>query len=364
MTPGPQIMHDQATRKKRARRRGNAMRAAIFQGRGQPLAVESVPDPTPGPGQVVLKVARCGICGSDLHLAEGHTFSFEPGAIPGHEFAGEVVALGPGVESVRTRDRVAVLPFISCGRCAACLGGDPAGCAKNRMMGAQGVQGGYAEYVVVDALWCVRLPATLGFDDGALVEPLAVSLRAAHASGMRAGDRVLVLGAGAIGIAAAYWARQAGAVRVAVSATSTRREAVARAVGADAFLIPEQGTTLAQQAEAALGGPPDVVFDCAGVPGSLDEAVSAVRRRGVVASPGFCWMPDRFTPLMAMIKEVTIRFTNVYELRDFEVAIAALDRGHVEPRAMITEVVDLDGTPDAFEGLKRHNHQCKVHIAP
>lgn len=340
------------------------MRAAVFQGKGRPLAIERVADPTPGAGQVVLRVARCGICGSDLHMAEGHTFIFEEGAVPGHEFAGEVVALGAGVESVRLGDRVAVMPFISCGRCLACQGGDPAGCAKNRMMGSAGVRGGYAEYALADAIWCVRLPGTLGFDDGALVEPLAVSLRAVHASGLRSGDRVLVLGAGAIGVAAAYWARRSGAVRIAVSATSTRREAVARAVGADEFITPAEGMTLAEQAREALGGAPDVVFECAGVPGSLDEAVSAVRRRGVVSSPGFCWTPDRFTPLMAMLKEATIRFTNVYERRDFEVAIGALDRGHVEPRAMITDVVDLDGTPAAFDGLMGRNHQCKVQIAP
>jgi (R,R)-butanediol dehydrogenase/meso-butanediol dehydrogenase/diacetyl reductase len=340
------------------------MRAAVFRTENRQLGVETLPDPTPGEGEVVIKVGRCGICGSDLHMAEGHTYSFDDGAVPGHEVSGEVVALGRGVERLRVGDRVAVLPFLSCGHCRACKEGDPMGCPQQRMMGAFGVTGGYAEYLLTNEIWCVSLPKSLSFEDGALVEPLAVSLRANRVSGIRAGDRVLVLGAGAIGLAAAYWARQSGAHRVAVSATSTRREAMARAIGADAFITPDPERALAEQSAEALGGEADIVFECAGVPGSLDLAVSAVRRRGTVASPGFCWTPDSFTPIWAMLKEATIRFTNVYDTREFEIAVGALDNGHVEPRAMITDVVRLDDTPAAFEGLRGRNNQCKVMIAP
>jgi (R,R)-butanediol dehydrogenase/meso-butanediol dehydrogenase/diacetyl reductase len=340
------------------------MKAAVFRHKSRSLEIARVPDPTPGEGQVVVKVGRCGICGSDLHMAAGHTYSFEEGAIPGHEFAGEIVALGRGATGVAIGDRVAVLPFISCGRCRACLSGEPGGCAKNRIMGSFGVQGGYAEYVLADALWCVRLPASLGLDDGALVEPLAVSLRANRVSGIKGGDRVLVIGAGAIGIAAAYWARRSGAARIAVAATSNRREAIARAVGADAFITPESDRKIAEQSRAALGGEADIVFECAGVTGSLDMAVSAVKRGGMISAPGFCWTPDTFTPVVAMIKEVTLKFTNVYDVREYQIAIGALERGHVEPRAMVTDVVGLDATPAAFAGLMSRNHQCKVLINP
>jgi 2-desacetyl-2-hydroxyethyl bacteriochlorophyllide A dehydrogenase len=340
------------------------MRAAVFRTSNRQLGIETVADPTPAAGQVVVKVGRCGICGSDLHMAEGHTFSFDDGAIPGHEVAGEVVAIGAGVERVKVGDKVAVLPFLTCGRCKACLAGDGMGCAQMRMFGAFGLGGGYAEYAVTNEIWCVKLPNSLSMDDGALVEPLAVSLRAIRASGIKTGDRVLVMGAGAIGLAAAYWARQSGAASVAVAATSTRREAMARGVGADSFLIPDPERTLAEQTAEALGGPADIVFECAGMPGSLDQAVSAVRRYGTIASPGFCWSPDSFTPLWAMLKDVTIRFTNMYNSRDFEIAVGALDKGHVEPRAMITDVVTLDAAPAAFEGLRGRNNQCKVMIKP
>lgn len=340
------------------------MRAAVFRTDTRTLGIETLPDPTPAEGQVVVKVHRCGICGSDLHMAEGHSFSFDDGAVPGHEIAGEVVAIGRGVDRIRVGDRVAVLPFLSCGRCLACLQGDAMGCPEMRMMGAFGLSGGYAEYLLTNEIWCVKLAASLSFEDGALVEPLAVSLRANRVSGIKAGDRVLVMGAGAIGLAAAYWARRSGARLVAVSATSTRREDMARAIGVDAFITPDPERSLAEQTAAALGGLADIVFECAGVPGSLDQAVSAVKRRGTIAAPGFCWTPDSFSPIWAMLKEATIRFTNMYDTSEFETAVGALDNGHVEPRAMVTDVVSLDGAPAAFEELRGRNNHCKVMIKP
>ena len=232
------------------------------------------------------------------------------------------------------------------------------------MFGSRARSGGYAEYVLTNAIWCVKLPQSLCFADGALVEPLAVSLRAARAANIQPGDRVLVMGAGAIGLAAAYWARRSGAGKVAICASSTRRESIAQAMDIDTFITPEQGVSLARQTERALGGPADVVFECAGVPGSLDEAVSAVRHQGMVAAPGFCWTPDSFTPMHAMMKEARLLFTCIYETREFEIAAEALGRGHVEPRAMITDVVTLEAVPEAFDVLRAPNKQCKVLIQP
>lgn len=340
------------------------MRAAVFNATSRTLTVETRADPTPQAGQVVIKVHRCGICGSDLHMAEGHGMSFRDGDIPGHEVSGEVVALGAGATGVALGDRVAVLPFLTCGTCAGCLAGDAMRCGAMRMFGSYGQGGGYAEYLVTNPGWCVRLPRSLSFDDGALVEPLAVALRAARASGISAGDRVLVMGAGAIGLAAAYWARLSGASRIVMSATSSRREEMARAVGVDAFITPQPDRTLAQQVGEALGAAADIVFECAGVPGSLDAAVSAVRHRGMIAAPGFCWTPDSYSAMPAMIKELTIRYTSMYDTDQFRIAIDALDRGHVEPRAMISDVVELADAPAAFELLRGPNRKCKVMIKP
>jgi (R,R)-butanediol dehydrogenase/meso-butanediol dehydrogenase/diacetyl reductase len=135
-------------------------------------------------------------------------------------------------------------------------------------------------------------------------------------------------------------------------------------MGIDAFITPEEGRTLAQQSAEALGGAPDIVFECAGERGTLDQAVAAVKPRGKVISPGFCWTPDTFTPMIAMRKETSILFTCVYDRREFEIAVDALDNGNLEPRAMITDVVNLDAAPAAFEQLRGANDQCKVMIRP
>src|SRR3546814_20800550 len=113
---------------------------------------------------------------------------------------------------------------------------------------------------------------------------------------------------------------------------------MARSMGIDAFITPEEGRTLAEQSADALGSAPDIVFDCAGVPGSLDQAVSAVRRKGTVASPGFCWAPDTFTPIMAMLKAATICYTNVYDTLEFEIDVGALVTGISAPCPIINQV--------------------------
>lgn len=340
------------------------MQALTFQTADQTLALSRLDDPTPGEGEVVVKVIRCGICGSDLHMAQGHLGGYIDRAVPGHEFAGEIVAIGHDVNVLRVGDRVSVLPIRSCGKCASCVAGDPVRCARARMIGSREGRGGYAQYAIADARWCVKLPESLSMADGALIEPLAVSLRAVRAARLMPGDRVLVLGAGPIGAAAVYWARQAGAGRIAVSATSRRREAIAGAMGADSFIVPEEGRTLAEQSAEALGGAADLVIECAGVPGSLQLAVSAIRVGGMVVAPGFCWTPDTFMAVHALSREATIKYTNMYSRREFEIAVDRMAAGHVEPRAMVTRTVGMAQAPAAFAQLMAGSADCKVMIAP
>jgi hypothetical protein len=136
------------------------MRAAIVEGAGRPLVLADVPDPTPGPGELVLRVRAAGLCGTDLHLA-GDPLIVPPGTVLGHEFAGEVAALGAGVEGGRPGERVSALPVIGCTRCAACLAGDTMGCPGVRMLGAGDLPGAFAEYVRVGARETMRLPEAL-----------------------------------------------------------------------------------------------------------------------------------------------------------------------------------------------------------
>jgi (R,R)-butanediol dehydrogenase/meso-butanediol dehydrogenase/diacetyl reductase len=333
------------------------MKAALFQELGKPLAIETVADPTPEAGEVVIRVGRCGICGSDLHLTGNPHHLAPSGKILGHEWAGEVVDIGKNVARIKKGDRVAVLPLSSCGSCASCLAGEPAWCAHRVIDG-----GGYAEFAKTHERQCFALPKSLSLEDGALVEPMAVGLHGVAVSGISPGARVLVIGVGPIGLATTFWAHRMGAGAIAATASSRRRETLATDMGADIFLDPAQDT--AQAAAAALGGPPDIVFECVGAPGLIETAITAVRRRGVVVVLGLCWDPDSFTPGLAVGKEVRIQCAGFYSAREFEHAIDPFDRGDVAPRAMVTDTVSLAQFPAAFEALRERTHQCKVMLNP
>ena len=339
------------------------MRAAVFDAFDQPLRIAERPAPGPGHDEVVIRTRSCGICGSDLHLAAGESgLVVEPGCVFGHEFAGEVVACGAGAQGIAAGDRVVVLPVLGCGSCPACLAGEFARCASAQYMGAGVVPGAYAEYVRAPARNTLRLPDTMSYDDGALIEPLAVGLRGAWRAQMKLADRALVLGTGPIGMATIFWARRMAAARLAASAPSRRREALARRMGADAFLLYD--ADLPAAAADALGGPPDVVFECTGHPGAIARATQCVAVGGTVVVLGFCGRPDDTEPALAVFKDITMQFSVAYDLRTYRQAIATLAAGATEPRAMITQHVDLDALPAAFAALRERSEHCKVMIHP
>jgi (R,R)-butanediol dehydrogenase/meso-butanediol dehydrogenase/diacetyl reductase len=220
--------------------------------------------------------------------------------------------------------------------------------------------GGYGQYALADQLQCVKLPSTVSIADGALVEPLAVGLHGVNAGPMTPGARVLVIGAGPIGLATVFWARRLGAVRVAVTASSNRRQALALELGATAFVDPSDN--LAAGVNEALGGPPDIVFEAVGKPGLLAKAVALVRSRGTVVVLGLCTVADTYYPFQTMVKEVRIHPSMLYDLREFEMAADVLNAGVLTPRSMVTETVTLSGVPIAFEALKHRTTQCKTLI--
>jgi len=333
------------------------MRAAVFKGAGRPLAIEELPEPEPGPGEAVIKVGRCGICGSDVHMTSGHGMDYPNDTVLGHEYAGEVVAVGQAVTRLRVGDRVTAMPAAGCGRCAACLAGYPLGCSQ-----MQGVVGGFGEYMRIAESSAIQLPSTLSLADGALVEPLSVGLRAVRMSALSPGARVRVLGAGAMGLATIFWARLMGAGRIVAASPSARRRALAEQMGADGFETLGEGE--AERIAAALKGPADVVFESAGAVGVLQKAVDLVRPRGMIVSIGFCGAPDPIVPAVATWKEVTLKFSFAYDLGEFTHCADVLDRGHVEPRLMISETVGLAELPEAFEALRAGGQQTKVQVDP
>jgi len=333
------------------------MRAAVMQGLHKPLAVETIADPTPGEGDIVVKVGRCGICGSDLHMTEDPAYGQGAGSILGHEFAGEVVALGRGVEGLRAGDLVSVIPLKSCGHCHACRTGEVQWCET---FGLQG--GGYAEYALTRPNQCVRLPSSASLADGAIIEPLAVALHGVALSGMRIGDKVLVLGAGPIGLAVAFWARRFGAGRVVVQDLAPWQRDRALEMGAHDFVVEPEDPV--GSAGRALGGKADVVFECVGVPGLIAQAVDQVRNDGTVTLLGLCTRPDTFNSFAMLSKQAKLVTSAFFTRQEYEAALDALVRGAVEPRLLVTNTISLAATPDVFERLRNRTQQCKVLIDP
>jgi len=338
------------------------MKGAVFHGVGKPLTIENLPDPKPGAGELVLRVKSCGICGSDLHAASLPP-GLPPGTVMGHEFSGEVVEVGSGTSGWKVGDRVCAFPAIGCGKCGPCLAGDIILCTSLRGTGLGQIPGAYAEYVLVGAPESLRLPAGVSFREGALVEPLAVGLHAVNKARLEPGERVMVIGAGPIGLAVTAWARFFGARAVVVNEKAPGRIALAQKFGATAVAdVGKEDPVTVFQREA--GGPPDVVFECVGVPGLLQQCIGMTRPRGRVVVVGVCMQPDTIFPVMGIVKEVEVRFVVAYHRRDWELTVDMLDRGRIPGRDMITDVVDLAQFPSAFEALKTPTHQCKVILEP
>lgn len=334
------------------------MRAAVLND-DHAFEVVTVDDPVPGRGELVLAVGACGICGSDLKAAA----HFPAGYTMGHEFAGEVVAVGAGVEGWRVGSHACALPLIGCGACEWCRAGYTAHCPAGEMIGTGSRPGAYAEYVAVSAAESFRLPA--GVDDqlGALVEPLAVGLHALDRAGLRHGDDVLVIGGGPVGLAVALWARHLGAREIVVSDPVAARRVHAERLGATVTVDPGAEDP-ADAFARAVGRRPDLVVEAVGRQGMLQAAIDAAAVHGRVLVAGVCTAPDPVVPLTAVMKELRMDFAVYYRRADYAYTLAMLDVGRIDPVPMVTEVVDLDRFPAAFEALKAPVEQVKVLVSP
>jgi (R,R)-butanediol dehydrogenase/meso-butanediol dehydrogenase/diacetyl reductase len=327
------------------------MRAAIFHRSGRPLSIEQVPDPTPAPMQVVIKVGRCGICGTDLSMTGGGSMHYEYGSALGHEFAGEVVDLGHSVDSLRIGDRVSVMPVSGCGACPACSVGDLFLCSAMRPM-----MGGFGEYTLANQSSCMTLPAGHSLEDGAIVEPLAVGLHSARLAGIHAGTRVLIMGSGPIALATAFWARRFGATSITLMARSGRHRAIAEQMGITDIVSFEPAVNPSANW--------DCVLECTGAVGMLGRAIDHVRPRGTVLVSGLCLESDVILPAAAVLKEAVIRTALGYTLDEFKASLDVLTGGEVAPRSMVTETIPLTELPARFETLRTNRSACKVLVDP
>ena len=344
---------------------GEEMKAAVFKEAGKPLSIENVDDPTPGDNQVVIAVKRCGICGTDLHGTESHETALPSGTIPGHEFVGEVVASGKSVNKQwKTGKKVTGLPFYSCGNCAVCQLGRPWQCQKNEVIGMQH-PGGFADYVCLDAHNSIILPDSVDWIEGALIEPMAVGLHSVKMASSLQGKNILVIGAGPVGLSVTYWARFMGAFNIVVSEPEEIRNKASLDYGATATINPILTQDVGEEFSKICGGSsPDIIFECVGIPGMINDATNIAIYGTELIVVGFCTREDHFIPATAMAKEMTVKFVLSYHKEDFEFISGLIASDRLDVSKMCTGTVGYEDFPDAFEDLRKPNNHCKVMLAP
>jgi L-iditol 2-dehydrogenase len=334
------------------------MKAAIYPGQGKRIFIADMPDPEPGPSDVLIKVARCGVCGTDLSMTKGGVWDYGANCQIGHEYAGEIIALGKDVENFSVGDKITAIPSLSCGQCEACRHGNPVLCRT--ATGTAMV--GFADYARVPASVAIKLPQTLSFADGALIEPLAISLYGVRNAIMQPGARVLVLGGGTVALYAIYWARRLGAGKITAMSRSSRRKELSLRMGADHFIA--YGPNEIGEVAESLGGAPEVIFECVGSEGMLGKATMHAGIFAKIVSLGFCTSPDPVMPAIAAYKCVSMQFMVGYTKRDFLYIADQMDKGHTDPKAIVTSEAPLSALPDIFEKLRGHNEETKIHITP
>jgi len=341
------------------------MRAAVVRGRGR-VEIAHLPVPEPGPGEARVRVGACGICGSDLHLfANG---LFPPAQTPGHESAGWVDALGDGATGPPIGAKVAVEPMRSCGSCPSCGAGRYSICRESRLAGLHD-PGGLAEYQLVPAERLHRVPEDLAAPVAALAEPMAVVTRALRRGALAPGQRVLVLGAGAVGLLAASAARALGAGEVWISARHPHQAARARALGV-ARVFDEAEATHAALDAMGREAPIDLVVETVGGRAdTVEAAAAAVRPGGAVAVVGVFWDRLALDPMPLLLKEVTLAWSYCYGSdggrSDFAEAITVLAAQRAALAPLVTHAASLDDVAKAFtDAADKRGGAVKVSVVP
>lgn len=333
------------------------MKAAVYRGPNE-VAVAEVPKPRAGAGEVILKVHDCGVCGSDLHTVQ-YGIGMPPGTVMGHEFCGEICEVGSGVSGYEPGERVAALPFSSCGACNLCRQGQGVHCAEIRALGLGDRPGAYAEFVSCDVSTLVRLPDSVSSHQGALVEPLSVGLHGVNRSRVKPGSVCIVMGGGPIGLATLIWCRAKGAAVVLVSEPAAGRAELALSLGATAVVDPGVQSPADKVRELADRGA-DVVFECVGVKSTLETATHLVPPLGQVVVLGVCMEPDQITPVRCVHKEITLDFALGYTRAEFEETVGALAAGRLNIEPIVTDVISIEQLPEMFQPLRGPGARGKV----
>ncbi len=336
------------------------MRAVVFEEAGR-FVVTDVPTPTPGPGEVLLRVKVTGVCGTDLHLLAGGFMARYP-LIPGHEIVGEVVDVNATTTGLKVGDAVAADNTMLCGHCDACRRDEPLFCANFYSLGVNG-PGGFAEYVAVRAEKCFPLDG-LSPDVAVMTEPLACAMHGAGELALRPGSDVLLFGAGPTGLLLAQLLLHGGAARMTVAAPSEHKLALARSLGVDHTVrLDRSSPDFTALAEAAPHGY-DVVVEATGVPALLEASPALTRSGGTVLVYGMADADDRvaLSPYEIFSRQLTVK-GSFAQTHCFDRALRALHSGRVRTEGIVTDSFDLEHFADALSAV-RSSASVKAVVRP
>jgi threonine dehydrogenase-like Zn-dependent dehydrogenase len=340
------------------------MAAAVYQSPGV-VTVEDRPVTQPGPGQVLVRVHHCGICGSDIHqLRDG--WGFKPGAVAGHEWTGTIVAKGDDVTTWSIGERVVGGPSPKCGRCRRCAEGKPSQCENRSGLITESSDGAFAEFILVRAAGVVRVPDGLSARHAALAEPLAVALHGITRSGIAAGDTAMVIGAGPIGALTVAALRTMGVDHIIVVEPSAGRQALARDIGATEVIDPSELETFPSwEPERISSRAVHVVLECSGHKEAIEAGFHQLLRGGVLVMVGAGIAHPTFDPNRMILNELQVCGSFVYDLGGFERALDLLASGSLPNERLIDpDDVPLNGVADALEALATGRIAGKVMVVP
>lgn len=325
------------------------------------VRVDDVPRPSPEPGEVLVRTAVAGVCGSDTHAAAGHHPFVPLPYNPGHEVVGTIVEVGADVAGFEAGTRVTVEPTLPCWQCKMCATGRSNLCENLRFFGCGYDQGGMADYFTVPAGRLHAVPEEFTNAQAALIEPLATPVHAvrlagstgaghgaeADDAGALAGQAVAIIGAGTIGLLVLKAARHAGARRIVMTDPLPAKRELAMRLGADA-VVDARGEDVAAQVRAELGESADVVFDCVAIQPTVDQAIAMALKAGTVVIVGVAQGPVTVPLPEIQDQQVRIQGSATYLPEDYETAIEIIAAGAVRPEDFVTATFPLDRAAEAF----------------
>jgi (R,R)-butanediol dehydrogenase/meso-butanediol dehydrogenase/diacetyl reductase len=342
------------------------MKAAALKG-SRAMEIVDIPEGEPGPEQVRLRIAFCGICGSDLHEYESAQPFRAMGMLQpvmGHEFSGRVVDVGEGVTGLRVGDLAVGNPGPGCGACAYCAAGRENLCRAGSLGGTGYTQpGAYAEFVTISERAAVRLPADADLRQAALTEPFAVARHALIQGGYRPEELLVVAGGGPIGRLTGTAARSMGGTRVVVSEPLAGRRRAAEECGATHVVEPGELISLTQKLSGGEGA--EISVDASGVPAGIASCVDATARGGRIVLAGVGDQPFPLDITRSIISELTYKAVRGYTRQEFINAAMLIAERKVDVSPVISEVVPVTATPDAFGRLSEGRDELrKVLVSP